>query len=227
MATLEQFLRTGELGSLHLGMSEADVIALLGPAEDKSVSRQPLILKYGGLQLTFVRRPHGTEPALSLIGLYFHPEGTAVPETARLTDFSGSSETTIADLRDFFGRVGLKEAAVVDGQDNYLIAPSGAQLSFDGQNLQSIILAGRTSTKTKKQIAVSVAEDTWKCLKALAGASNKSVAELCAEWITQRANEMKTPDGTTDRSHDTTTAATMGLNGALASARTNVPEPIG
>ncbi len=225
MATLEQFLRMGELDSLHLGMSEADVVALLGPAEDRSVSRQPRILKYGGLQLTFVKRPDGTGLYLSLIGLYFHPEVKPIPEVVRPTDFSGNPETTIADLREFLGRVGLTEAAFVEGEDDYLIMPSGARLSFDGKKLRSVILTGRKPTEVKKQIAVTVAEDTWKRLKVLAGDSDKSVAELCAEWVTERANEMKTSGGTADRSHDTSTA--MGLNGDMASALTNVPEPIG
>ena len=37
MATLEQFLRTGELGPVRPGMSEAEAIALLGSPQDESV----------------------------------------------------------------------------------------------------------------------------------------------------------------------------------------------
>jgi hypothetical protein len=88
--------------------------------------------------------------------------------------------------------VGLKEFAVVEGEEtNYLVLPSGARITFDGQKLQSINFAARTPGPAKKQIAVSISEDTWNQLTALARQAKRSVAELCAEWISQRTNEIQ------------------------------------
>jgi hypothetical protein len=42
----------------------------------------------------------------------------------------------------------------------------------------------------KKQISVSLPNHIWSQLKVLAGHANRSVGDLCAEWITQRANEL-------------------------------------
>src|ERR1022692_3407433 len=109
MATLEQFLRTGDLGSLHPGMTPAKAIALLGPPPDASVQREPKILKYGGLQLTFARPVRGAEQQLVLTGLYFRPPLEPIPESVSPADFNGTSETTLADVRAILDRVGMKE----------------------------------------------------------------------------------------------------------------------
>ncbi|HEV3256903.1 MAG TPA: hypothetical protein VG013_08500 [Gemmataceae bacterium] len=192
MATLKQFLQTGELGPIHPGMSETEVIALLGPPQDESVARHPQILKYGGLQLTFLRHSEAAARRLAHVGLYFRPRAEPIPEPTLLADFTPTADTTIAEVREFLGRAGLKESAVVEGEDtNYLILPSGARITFDGQKLQSVHFATRTPNPAKKQISVSISKDTWNQLRTLARQSNRSVSELCAEWITQRANELQ------------------------------------
>jgi hypothetical protein len=189
MATLEQFLRTGDLGPVHAGMSQAEVVALLGRPQDESVAQNPLILKYGGLQLTFLRCPGVASRCLAHIGLYFAPRAEPIPEPTRPADFTGSPETTIAEVREFLGRVGLTISAAVEGEDaSYLVLPSGARLTFDGPNLESIHFVTRTRVPAKKQVSVSISEDTWNQLRTLARQSNWSVSKLCAEWITQRAN---------------------------------------
>src|SRR4051794_23191013 len=101
MATLKQFLATGELGPLHLGMSEDQVIACLGQPSDKSVTKSPCILKYGGLQLTFDRRPNTAQRVLALLGIYFRPHEESLPEPTRLDDFPATSATTVAEVREY------------------------------------------------------------------------------------------------------------------------------
>jgi hypothetical protein len=190
MATLEQFLQTGELGPLHPGMGQAEVITLLGPPEDESVAKHPQILKYGGLQLTFLKPPGAAERGLAHIGLYFRPRAEPIPEPALPTDSTGTPETTLAEVREFLARAGLKESAVVEcDETNYLILPSGARITFDGQKLCTIHFVTRTPTPARKQISVSVPEDTWNQLRTLARQLKRSVSELCGEWIAQRANE--------------------------------------
>jgi hypothetical protein len=188
MATLEQFLQTGELGPIHPGMTQAEVMAWLGPPQDNSVTRLPKILKYGGMQLTFARSQASIHPALSLIALYFGPQAEPIPEPVRPTDFTGRGETTIAEFGEFLRQVDQKASASVEGEDtSYLVMPSGARITFDGPALHSIMFALRSQAPPKKQISISIPEDAWQELNTLARQSNRSVAELCAQWITQRA----------------------------------------
>jgi hypothetical protein len=192
MATLKQFLQTGELGPIHPGMSQAEVTALLGPPQDESVARHPQILKYGGLQLTFLGQPGSADRSLAHIGLYFGPRAEPIPQPALPADFMGTPETTIAEVREFLTRVGLNVPAAIEYEDtNSLILPSGATITFDAKKLRSINFASPRRTPAKKQISVSVSEDTLNQLRTLARQLNRSVAEVCAEWITQRANELQ------------------------------------
>jgi hypothetical protein len=190
MATLELFLKTGELGPIHSGMSRAEVISQLGPPQDESVARD--LLKYGGLQLAFHKRPGAADRPLIHIGLYFSPCAEPIPESVRPTDFAGTPETTITQMRAFFAQVGLNEAVAVEGEGaDSMALPSGARIAFDAQKLHSIHFTCRASRPTKKQLSVALSEDTFIQLRELARQSKRSVAELCAEWITQRAHELR------------------------------------
>jgi hypothetical protein len=193
MATLRQLLKNGELGPIHAGMTQPEVIALLGPPMDESVSRHPQGFKYGGLQLTFLSRSRNTDRVLAHIGLYFRPCPEPIPASTQLEDFNATPETTMAEVQQFLKKLGLSEYAVVEGEDaNYLIMPSSARITFEGQKLHSIHYAAPRSGSARKQISVSVSTDTWDQLKALARQSNRKVAELCAEWIAERANQLET-----------------------------------
>ena len=189
MATLEQFLRTGELGPIHPGMRESEVIALLGPPPDESPSRQHRILKYGGLQLTFVRRSDNADRQLDHLGIYLWPQHEPLPGVARPTDLQLTADTTMADIRAFAAQHDLCESASMDHDAaHHLFFPSGARITFDGNKLHSLIFVSH-SAEPKKQVAVALSEETWNRVKHLAQESDRSVAQLCAEWITQRANQ--------------------------------------
>ena len=191
MATLEQFLRTGELGPIHPGMRESEVIALLGPPPDETPARQHRILKYGGVQLTFVRRAGDEVRRLDHLGIYLWPHQEPLPDTVRPTDLPLTADTTIADIRGFASQHGLCESATMERDGtHHLFFPSGARITFDGNKLHSLIFVSRAAAP-KKQVAVSLSQETWNQVNLLAHESNRSVAQLCADWITQRANEMQ------------------------------------
>jgi len=188
MATLEQFLRTGELGPIRIGMRQADIITVLGQPPDESIAREPKILKYGGLQLSFAKDAVEARQRLVQIGLYF---GEPIPEVIRPADFIGTPEKTMADVRKFLDQAELKTAAVVEGEEtSCIVLPSGVRITFSDQKLHSIMSSAKASARSKKQIAVSIPEDAWQHLSTLAKQSNRSVADLCAQWITQRANDL-------------------------------------
>jgi len=53
MASILEFIKTGKLGSVSLGISKEEIENILGKPDDVSVSRKPRIYKYGSLQLAF------------------------------------------------------------------------------------------------------------------------------------------------------------------------------
>jgi hypothetical protein len=116
MATLEQFLRDGILGPIRPGMSEAEVLARLGPPPDVSITKHPQILKYGGLQLTFFRQEDKQDRVLAHVGLYFGQDGEPLPEPTRPTDFQATSDTMMHDIREFLSRKGLEVSATTDDE---------------------------------------------------------------------------------------------------------------
>lgn len=192
MATLEQFLRTGELGPVRTGMTMSEAVACLGAPQDQSVGGRATILKYGALQLTFAYPRTGGEARLALIAIYFRQPIEPIPAPMHLTDFDAAAETTIAGFRSFLDRAGIKEHSSVDGHEtSYLIMPSGARVTFDDKRLDCITLAARVPAAPTKQISVAISEEAWKQLNALARQSNRSVSDLCAQWITQRAQDQR------------------------------------
>jgi hypothetical protein len=147
------------------------------------------ILKYGGLQLTFGRRAGDADRQLDHLGIYVWPQQEPLPDIARPMDLQLTADTTIADIRDFATQHGLCESRSADrDRAHYLYFPSGARITFDGNKLYSLIFVSR-SPERKKQVAVTLSEEIWNQVKHLARESNRSVAQLCADWITQRANE--------------------------------------
>ena len=138
--------------------------------------------------------------------LYFRQPTEPIPEPARPLDFTGTAETTIADFREFLKRRGLKVSACVEGEEtSYLVMPSGTRITFDGPRLHSIMFTMRAAPP-KKQISVSIPEDAWQQLHTLARQSNRSISDLCAQWITQRAGE-QTQTGAATKNLDPTARA--------------------
>jgi hypothetical protein len=191
MATLEQFLRSGELGSLRVGMSREELIGILGSPSDESVGRHPQILKYGGLQVTLFKRAGSPDYQLAQIGLYYSPAWEAIPEIVRPVDFIATPETTPPVMRAFLTSTGIQVHSTVnsDGVEHFIL-PGGSRITFDDGQLQSIAFARKTN-RPRKQISVPIPLDTWEKVQELARESNRSIPDLCAEWISRSAAEFQ------------------------------------
>ncbi len=55
MATLKEFFQTGQLGPIGLGLTPFEVQERLGDPDDESKKKNPLILRYGNVELCFWR----------------------------------------------------------------------------------------------------------------------------------------------------------------------------
>jgi hypothetical protein len=191
MASLEQFLRFGTLGAIRLGVTRSELVAQLGEPPDESVQHAPKILKYGGLQITFTKPNACTEPRVARIGLYFHTPNELIPDQVELTDWAVNSETTLVEMRSFLDKSGLAAHQEKLEDDDRLDLASGAQIIFSNQKLWSILVGTRNRQASNKQVSVSIPLEAWRELNAIARQTNRSVAELCGQWIAQHAKELQ------------------------------------
>ena len=82
MTAWNDFLATGRLGPIVPGETPIEVVRdILGPPEDVSQRKIPLILKYGSLQFTFNRPPDGSDLILSSVGIDLGSPNPNSPET--------------------------------------------------------------------------------------------------------------------------------------------------
>jgi len=190
MATLSEFLKSGKLGDLRHGMLRDEVVAILGQPHDTSVAQNPLILKYGGLQLTYFKKAGAENRELSPIGLYYGPSWEPIPTAVLPSDFVGNPHTTIAGVRAFLTAAGIDTHSAACGEcGSHLILSSGARITFDDGTLHSISFPRKTPN-AKKQVSVSVPTETWNKAKSLANETGQTVPSLFADWIAEKATEL-------------------------------------
>ncbi len=103
MATLAQFLKTGSIGPVVLGMDPIDVVEQVGDPEQELRKKNPLTLKYGSLQLVFWK--HGPKSQLRDIALNFLPEFERLPPPVALQDFHPQGQPTERDFRNFMQEI--------------------------------------------------------------------------------------------------------------------------
>jgi len=137
MASLETFLRTGELGPIRLGMSPSDAMSVLGEAQEQSRKQNPLELKYGSLQLTFWK--HGPRSQLMVIGLYCQPSYKRIPPQVTVADITLSNRKSEKAFRSYLHDIGYLPVHMVVGESGTrLIMPSGVNVQFAEGKLHSI-----------------------------------------------------------------------------------------
>ncbi len=105
--SLLEFLQTGTLSPLAIGMSRQDVESSLGKPDDVSTSRKPLIWKYGPLQLTF---DNARQYALAGIELYTSDLDEPLP--AALCDLAAdpiwSKDTSVQTIGSHLEPLGIE-----------------------------------------------------------------------------------------------------------------------
>lgn len=161
---------------------------MLGQPGDISVAENPTILKFGGLQLTFIKARDDHEFALSHIGLTFAPLWEPIPEVVRPVDFLPGPATTIDDVRNFLIAAGIAVHSSVVGEfESHLVVESGARITFGDGELQKISFA-RKAVPATRQVTISLPAETWDKAKALAENSGRTVPRVLAEWIAKQAS---------------------------------------
>src|SRR5688500_18831955 len=113
MALLRQFLKTGQLGPLALGCSPLVVEQHLGPAPDRSRKLNPLILKYGWLELVFSNAPN-RPPLLSQLTIEVDDGPVSLPMSLDFDDFDLARDESLIEFKSFLDENGLTPEAVVE-----------------------------------------------------------------------------------------------------------------
>ena len=137
---IDEFLRSGDLGGLHVGLSRSEVRELLGTETDHSQrSWKNEIWRYESLQVSFV------EDLLHLIGLYFEP-GDKVLRLPRTLVPDGKivfAETAIPEVEKRVLGLGLHftvtEDLTFDDQRVIRIEESGVGIVFLEGELNKIL----------------------------------------------------------------------------------------
>lgn len=118
MATLAEFLRTGHLGPVILGMTPADVITLVGDPDQTSRKSNPLHLKYGAAEFFFWQTPHEPGHVLRKIAVFFAPKFEKLPTPIAFTDWVRSKAPSEREFKAFIKKMGYLPVQQVKGPDS-------------------------------------------------------------------------------------------------------------
>lgn len=191
MPSMDEFLKTGRLGPLDLGVTKEAVRRILGEPDDVSVKKNPEIWKYGALQLVYYRSPHTDEPVFSTINLFFHHPASSIPARLGLMGWQPTSETGIEAFRDYITGY---DPQVYDQApslpDITLSLDSGVRLSFSEGRLYGIHSQSKKEPEGK-QFTIFVPKDVLDTIRQEASEHRISVSALCARWIQERASDLR------------------------------------
>jgi len=191
MPSFLEFVKTGQLGELHCGMSKEEVRNLIGDPEAVSSQQNPQIWKYGHLELTFYRSSQGESPWLVSIVIHFHSQSLKLPGSQGLGGWSPTGETTFEEFRGFLEDSAIRvDGGVTSGPHQHLILGSGVRVTFDEARLYSASYTLRREPDLK-QITVAIPRSDLKAIQQEAAATGLSVSKLCSRWIVERASNLQ------------------------------------
>lgn len=188
MATLEQFLRNGELGPFRVGMDAAELMEVLGPPHGTSGTKNVRILLYGAMQVTLTRGAD-REDRVASAGMYFQPSEQELPESVRPEDWLPGANTTEAAFRVFLEKIALEPiSTIAEGDSRTLVLDSGSRVTFTSDRLHAIQYMLRGNRRT---VAVTLPEEAFLRLRELARGENRTLSDMCAEMLVERVANLQ------------------------------------
>lgn len=188
MASIDEFLKTGRLGPLDLGITKEAVRRILGEPDDVSVKKNPEIWKYGALQLVFYQSPHADEPGLSTINLFFHGPAMSIPVRLGLTGWQPTSETGIEAFRDYITGYDPEVYNQVPSiQDIIVSLDSGVRVTLNEGRLYGIHSPSKNGPEGK-QFTIFVPKHVLEVIRQEALEHGVSMSALCTRWIQEKAS---------------------------------------
>jgi len=179
MAKFREFVSEGKIGDVQLGMVPETVEKYLGPADDRSVKKRPVeILMFGSIELAFKLIPETNDSRLIAIAIYSSIPERSLPPSVRFEDWTPTGDTTEADIRNVLSSVGLRIHSKVDGENKNLVLDSGASIVFVDDRLHSVHFRRADKVPPRRQMSVSLPENTLTRLRARAERENISLKAL-------------------------------------------------
>jgi hypothetical protein len=156
-AALDRFLRTGQLGPLILGMDPNEVRSLLGRPEAQSRKLNPLLLKYGPLELAFIS---AKTAALVLVqmSLSFGRSLTGLPEAVSLREWGLGLETTTSDFNRLLRQWSI--SPIITLPPHQMILPSGVRAVFEADRLKQIGISRRDADENRAPDLASTSRES-------------------------------------------------------------------
>lgn len=125
-----KFLKTGQLGPLTLGMPPSSVEIQLGRPEQSSRKLNPLVLKYGPLELTFWS-PRAEPPQLAQMSLMLSQGLDRLPQSLHFEDWTPNSQTNIEQFKNFVDRIHARTDDLLRGEvESEMLFRSGVRALF-------------------------------------------------------------------------------------------------
>ena len=184
MATFREFLSSGKLADVQLGMRPEMVEQRWGSPDDRSVKRHPAeTLRFGSLELTFKTVPQTDDTRLVAAAIYFNRPSQQLPSALKFDDWTPTDATTEPEFRAFVTSAGLETHSKVDGEYTHLVLNSGASVVFDEGHLHSVHFR-RAEKAVRRQMSVSLPEETLSQLQACAQREHISLQELIERVLT-------------------------------------------
>jgi len=163
MATLEEFLRTGHVGPLLLGMTPSDVMIALGDPQEISAKSNPLQLRYGSLRLSFWKSSLDQIQHLREIAISYDKRPSSLPKPLAFTDWRPRGTPTARQFMSFLTRIDYLPAYSLEGPDaKRLFFFSGVRALFTDEMLQSIQLVQRSTKESIPSFLSDEREPTTK-----------------------------------------------------------------
>lgn len=178
------FLTSGRLGAVQLGVLPERVSTLLGPADDESLRQKPVyVMRYGAVDFTFAQVPDTTDFRLAGTAIRFASQ-RPLPEVLRPSDWFPTDQTTEAEFRAYLAQANLPVEYSVDGEQATLILGTGATITFMDDLLYSVHFNRRDKRADNN---LSLSDETFQLLRAQALREHISVSEVVERALKRSA----------------------------------------
>jgi hypothetical protein len=101
------FIKTGEIGLISLGMEIGHIKSILGEPDDIARLKKTSILKYGSMQLYFHAGGVKDSAVLQSIYLYFDDEQFKLPNKLNITGWIPNKDTSVKELIEHLETQGI------------------------------------------------------------------------------------------------------------------------
>jgi hypothetical protein len=191
MIAFDDFLKTGKIGPLEIGLPRNAIRDRLGHPADTSVGRRPEIWRYGPIELAFYAGPEGSEPFLTSITYHFDRPSSPIPDALNSAGWLPTMETSIDAFRAHMNEAGIPVFGGVDsGPHQYLVLGSSVRVTFNEGKLYSVGYTAKREPEFK-QLSLSVRKEDLDQIHREAKSRGISVSALCSLWIREHALNLR------------------------------------